>query len=201
MDAYNKAIKFIDMVEANYEPECLEFIEKNTDFHDIQVPLYGSCGYKTTSLIRASYLNRKNIVQKLISYGTDINGKNSNGETALVMACDFNNVDIINILLDNKADVMIKSDTSKTSALMGAFTNNNVNVAKRLIDHGADIMELINVASIDRTKPDITTHIRERYKQEIVITMNDQSVDNMMANCFRTTYVSGLVDIIGEFII
>jgi len=80
-----------------------------------------------------------NEVQTLIALGSDVNAKNNDGDTALILACDcLNNEEIIQTLIDAGADVNVKNNTGDT-ALMVASKNGNLNTVKILIAAGADV--------------------------------------------------------------
>ncbi len=52
----------------------------------------------------------------LISSGIDVNAKDSNQRTALLMAADLGYVDIVSALLQSRAiDINIKDDNDKTA--------------------------------------------------------------------------------------
>jgi ankyrin repeat protein len=70
------------------------------------------------------------------------NGGDPNGRvrdlTPLMIAAGNGNVDIINVLLENKADLNAKGDNGKTSLTI-ALRRNNLQTAQLLIEKGADI--------------------------------------------------------------
>ena len=48
--------------------------------------------------------NNSEIISRLIASGVDINARRKNGDTAFSIACKFNNIDAVKILLDSGAD-------------------------------------------------------------------------------------------------
>lgn len=98
-------------------------------------------GFKPLHL--ASTEDRKETLNYLISSGADINGKASHeiapGITALHLAVMFDKVDIIKILLNNKADPESKTETSGNTPLHNAASFGNIEIAKLLLKAGADV--------------------------------------------------------------
>ena len=83
-------------------------------------------------------------IRELIKAGADVNEKNSNGSTALMIAAGTGNIDMIKVLIDAKADVNAKSNDGFT-ALMGAIRSAQLdavkylNAVKYLIEAKADV--------------------------------------------------------------
>lgn len=67
---------------------------------------------------------------------------NSNGFTALHLACDVGNLEIVNLLIDAGADLFIKSKTNKRSALQIASEIGHFEIAEFLISIGAKENEI-----------------------------------------------------------
>ena len=78
-------------------------------------------------------------VKQHISYGTDLNSRNLKSWTPLHYASSMGHSEIVNILLENGADVnasiIIGTNKDKTP-LDFAIQNNNENVIKILLKHG-----------------------------------------------------------------
>ena len=72
------------------------------------------------------------IFKSLIGYGADVNAKNNDGETALMLT---SSLEVAKLLIDNGADVNAKDNGSST-ALMWA---SSLEITKLLIENGADI--------------------------------------------------------------
>ena len=72
------------------------------------------------------------IFKSLIGYGADVNAKNNDGETALMLT---SSLEVAKLLIDNGADVNAKDNGSST-ALMWA---SSLDITKLLIENGADI--------------------------------------------------------------
>ena len=58
--------------------------------------------------------NLKKIEECLIN-GTDVNAKDSNGYTALMVVSYNGNLEVVKYLVENGADINIKDDTDKTA--------------------------------------------------------------------------------------
>ncbi|PNH04128.1 Ankyrin repeat domain-containing protein 17 [Tetrabaena socialis] len=74
----------------------------------------------------------------LLAAGADVNAKNTDGYTALMIACLKGNGEVANVLLAAGADTNAKSTDGKT-ALMAACLEGHGEVAKALVAAGADI--------------------------------------------------------------
>lgn len=113
--------------------QTVEYINKKINFNFNATNEYGY-----TFLMRASRINSLKIVKSLIGYGADINAKNNDGETVLMLTSDL---DIIKLLINNKADVNAKSNNGGTALMRasGLLSGGNLERIKLLIDNGADI--------------------------------------------------------------
>ena len=107
-------------------------------------------GKDIPKLIGAAYLNRIDIVKKLLEHGIDINTTLADGSTALMSACD--NTDDRLIFVDDKEEglalvqLLIEKGaavnaTKKGSinALMIAAASGYMDAVKLLLEHGAEI--------------------------------------------------------------
>lgn len=75
---------------------------------------------------------------KLVKTGVDINEKDANGDTALVMAAEKGNEEVVKYLLKVGADVNAKNNYDATALTNAAFMG-QTGVIKLLIEAGADI--------------------------------------------------------------
>lgn len=108
----------------------------------------------------------------------DINIRNKEKETALMLACNNEDTDenIIKLLLDNHADPNIRDDIDYTP-LMNAAKHKNTNVAKILIDYGGIIESKDKKIIMDeglyeyykdtRMKKNIREVVREVVREEL----------------------------------
>gem|GEM_PF-888537 len=90
-------------------------------------------------LLTACQENNIGKVKKLLSEGVNPNAQDpQSGATALMLASEKGNKDIVELLLDRKALINLKSINGRT-ALYGAVMSGNIEVAKVLVAKGADI--------------------------------------------------------------
>lgn len=87
----------------------------------------------------AARFGYKEIVKALIENRADINIKGHFGYTALHEACRKNNIDIVNILIKNGADLNIKSGRHGFMPLYLACENNYEEIIDILIKNGANL--------------------------------------------------------------
>ncbi|CAG9986134.1 unnamed protein product [Clonostachys byssicola] len=80
-----------------------------------------------------------NLVQQLVEQGADINLKDENQLTALMLASRHGDVDTILYLIGQGADIDAYSSNSKVTALLIAVKAGRRNVVRLLVEKGADI--------------------------------------------------------------
>ena len=68
----------------------------------------------------------------------DINAKNKDGETALMLASSEGHLEIVKLLIEKGADVNVKNEDGKT-ALTLASRYGHLEVVKYLVENGADV--------------------------------------------------------------
>ena len=94
----------------------------------------------STALMSALKLDYSKIVEMLLEHGADVNEKDNNGTTALMLS--VNDVMIwretVKMLLEHGADVNEKDNNGYT-ALMLSVNDDNVKTVKMLLEHGADV--------------------------------------------------------------
>lgn len=81
----------------------------------------------------------KQSLNDMNSFKIDINFKNENGYTLLMIACRTNNYKIVEILLNKGADPNIKTKFSGWFALMYAAEYSDTDIINLLLEKGADI--------------------------------------------------------------
>ena len=89
------------------------------------------------------------IFKSLIGYGADVNAKNNDGRTALMLT---SNLEIAKLLIDNGADVNAKDDEFGQTALTRAVKWDRLEIAKLLIDNGADTKNSLTYLTSVNTK-------------------------------------------------
>ncbi|MCD4793249.1 MAG: ankyrin repeat domain-containing protein [Bacteroidales bacterium] len=116
---------------------------------DVNIPVTESYGlYAYTALHFAVEKNYYDCTALLLKKGSDINAKDSKGFTPLSIAVRNNNLELVNLLIDHKADIQIKSSEyvftdSSYPILHYAIENNNYKLAELLIKEGADINQKV----------------------------------------------------------
>jgi len=78
-------------------------------------------------------------VKRAVWMGADVNGKNDDGVSPLDLAASRGNVEIVQVLIENKADVNAVETASGWTPLFHAAEKGHVEVAELLIGHGADM--------------------------------------------------------------
>jgi ankyrin repeat protein len=89
-------------------------------------------------LIRASAYGHIDMVKKYIEDGADVNAKNDDGNTALMMASWNGHIEVVRFLLKNGADVNAKNNDDNT-ALQTASMNGRTETVAMLLNNGADV--------------------------------------------------------------
>ena len=80
----------------------------------------------------------ENMAKLLLEYDTDVNGRDEEGKTALMIAAEDYSLDFMRLLLEKNADINATT-IYNDSALSIALKNNRKNVSQFLIDMGADV--------------------------------------------------------------
>jgi ankyrin repeat protein len=91
---------------------------------------------KNKRLIKAAEKGRLDIIKLLIEYEVDINVKDENGDSILMIASLYNHLEIAELLIKMGANVNIKDGDA---ALMKATRNNRLYLVNLLIKAGAYI--------------------------------------------------------------
>ena len=90
-------------------------------------------------LIEASENDDLKRVKHLLDSGADVNATNIFKQTALTAAASFSYWDIVKVLLERKANINFQNGEYGMSALMYASESGDEEIAKFLIERGADV--------------------------------------------------------------
>ncbi len=127
----------------NLNPLKKETLEKNTEIVKLQTE--ADAKKTPADLSKALFIaieeGNKQTVKELIAAGVNVNAKDKQGNTALLIASRFAQRElneISHILLEAGADVNAKNNNGETS-LMLACNSSNINIITKLIEAGADI--------------------------------------------------------------
>ncbi len=89
-------------------------------------------------LVAAAKKGDADAVKSLLDKGADANAKNSYGATALTFAADKGHLEVVKLLLKHKADPKVKDTFYKAAPLFWAVYRGNADIAKALLDAGAE---------------------------------------------------------------
>jgi hypothetical protein len=96
-------------------------------------------GYEKAALMRALWSGKTTAFMKYLSTrDLDINAKDAEGKTPLMIAAASGNVEIVKFLLDRDADINITEKEGNTALMMASYSG-NVETVKLLLGRGADI--------------------------------------------------------------
>ena len=87
-------------------------------------------------LLDAAHGNDIEGVRETLKLGADVNAKNQQGNTALILATCYGHTEVVKFLIAAKADVNITNEYGDT-ALIGAGWNDYIEIAKMLKKAGA----------------------------------------------------------------
>jgi ankyrin repeat protein len=89
-------------------------------------------------LLNATQENNLNKMNYFLDRGANLQAKNHNGMTALILAAQEGHIEAMKLLIDKKADVNVKDNIGAT-ALMLAAQNVHIEAMKVLIENDADV--------------------------------------------------------------
>merc|ERR1712034_261816 len=94
---------------------------------------------KKTPLIAAAYYGHFKIIQLLLKEGAEIDYNSNCNGTALYCAVENAYLDIVEYLIQNKADVNLRTIEVGITPLSLATLKDNFEIVKILLDNGADV--------------------------------------------------------------
>lgn len=126
---------------------CEELVSRKSDLHAVDsysnslFHAASSLDYLAHALHRETALNNYyKTISFLIDQGLDVNAKNDDDETPLMLACRQStaSLNVIELLIESGANIN-EEDVFGFNALLGAIEHNHVNIAKLLLKHNAVI--------------------------------------------------------------
>ncbi|MBQ5475922.1 MAG: ankyrin repeat domain-containing protein, partial [Lachnospiraceae bacterium] len=114
---------------------------------------------KTTALLNCHTIE---IAKLLIDHGADVNVADEHGKTALIVAAENSNKEMIELLIKHSANVNAADESGYTALMFAAKHNIGKEIAKFLVERGADVnaktkrgLTALILASDDRYKLDL----------------------------------------------
>ena len=81
----------------------------------------------------------KDVLETIVNHGADVNATCKEKVTALMLACEKESKDAINVLLDARADPNMADHTGATCIHRAVFKGCSKDVLETIVDHGADV--------------------------------------------------------------
>lgn len=126
---------FFKAVKDNEPAKVKEFLEKDKN---LVKAIDSSSGINETALGISTFGGYKEITEMLIKNGADVNFQDVYGIAPMHGAARTNHPEIVQILIDNKANVNLPTTGGKETPLHYAAKYNNPDVVKLLLEKGAD---------------------------------------------------------------
>ncbi|AYV79056.1 MAG: hypothetical protein Faunusvirus2_3 [Faunusvirus sp.] len=188
--------QFNSLLQLKDDTKCINFLDKYSDFCDTQ------CTYtKLTPLMCACNEDNDQIALYLVDKCKNLNRQNKFGFTDLMYAiCKYMNAVIYKILShDINMNLRTYSNycRSNCSAFQIACDIDKNDIAIKIMERGYIFVD--EDWEYIKRNAYILSHIRTVYRITMQSAMDDES--HVMGQCFKTTYVSQLVNIICGFII
>jgi ankyrin repeat protein len=169
---------FIDFINQNKLDEVKKLVRNGVNingFKDYQIPL-----------ILASQKGFYEIAETLIAANANVNILNKRGSTPLMMATYYGQKSVLNLLLNNKADVSYVSESNGYRAFDWALENNQVECLSILINawlkvlyNQSQISTLIN--NIANDKPINSINIKSIDKKALSFVLNYCLTENKLS--------------------
>ena len=137
-----------------------------------------------TALHAAAIYSQTGIAWLLLDYGADINSRDDFGFTPLMMAVQLGRLKMSGYLLENNAAINLKTRDG-LSTLAIAVANNQADLARKLIELGADPKARISGTD------NIMNIALWQGNEELISLMRQQGVRRNLLPDFRTLSVSG----------
>ncbi len=111
-------------------------------------------------------------ITKLLEKGVDVNAKDFQGETALMVAALKGHLDIAKLLVENGADIHARPDFNNNqgqTALMMASKNGYIDIVKMLVEKGSDVNSIVKhtgysalIMASEKGKKDVVSLLIEK---------------------------------------
>ena len=99
----------------------------------------GTCNFGNTCLIFAAHHGHTETVRYLVGLkDVDVNHKDEDGSTAVLCAVLQNHSDVVQLLIDGRADIEVKDDNGR-SPLLCASVDGHLDIVKILVKAGAGV--------------------------------------------------------------
>ena len=114
-------------------------------------------------------------IKKLISRGADIDSKDKEGYTPLILSISDGYFDIVELLLNNGADINLPDNRDRTP-LMHALMYNKLHITELLLKRGADINTTSTLNEKSCFDFDYADILRIKKIQKLIITTQPHNV-------------------------
>lgn len=156
----------------------------------------------TTVLIEAISKETSDIAMRLIDRGADVNLKDiSNDETPIMTACCYGLNNLIDKLIEKKANVDAKFNGGKTALMFAIDEGRSTSCIIQLLDAGANpyIQDNDGRSAVDlinkRNLPEALSHLKFLIRNKILEAINESQI--ITSTCFDLN----LIDIIVDFLL
>ena len=112
-----------------------------------------------TALLAASENENLKILSLLLKVGADVNAKDNNGVTALMVAT-LNNAEAVSLLLEAGADVNAKTEWGMTALMIAASLNKTPEILSLLLNAGAIVVPMSRTKK--GRKRDLVKNVKDR---------------------------------------
>ncbi len=92
-----------------------------------------------TPLCFASFIGNRYAVENLINKKANMNYKDANGQTPLILASISGNIEVIELLLKQKNININEKDNNNSTALIHASAEGNIETVKYLVENGCEL--------------------------------------------------------------
>lgn len=126
---------FFKAVKDNEPAKVKDYLEKDKN---LVKAIDSSSGINETALGISTFGGYKEITEMLVKNGADVNYQDAFGIAPMHGAARTNRTEIIQVLIENKANVNLATPDGKETPLHYAAKYNNPDVVKLLLEKGAD---------------------------------------------------------------